>query len=119
MCQMASASWRTVVASAVERLKSSLTAAGDSLILGAIFAGGVALAFHGEETRLVLVLMFFAGALGGMLWAAIPALLRTRLNTNEILVSLMLVYVASLLLSWGVREPGGDPEGVNNPPTKQ
>ena len=41
------------------------------LILGAIFAGGVALAFHGEETRLVLVLMIFAGALGGMLWAAI------------------------------------------------
>ncbi|MET0441096.1 MAG: ABC transporter permease [Casimicrobiaceae bacterium] len=89
------------------------------LILGAIFAGGVALAFHGEETRLVLVLMFFAGALGGMLWAAIPALLRTRFNTNEILVSLMLVYVASLLLSWLVHEPWRDPEGFNFPQTKQ
>src|SRR5438552_19010204 len=59
------------------------------LVLGAICAGGVALAFHGSESRLVLVAMFFAGALGGMTWAAIPALLRTRLNPNAILVSLV------------------------------
>ncbi len=89
------------------------------LILGAIFAGGVALAFHGSESKMVLVLMFFAGAVGGMLWAAIPALLRTRFNTNEILVSLMLVYVASLLLSWLVHEPWRDPEGFNFPQSKQ
>ena len=89
------------------------------LILGAICAGGVALAFHGSETRLVLVLMFFAGAAGGMLWAAIPALLRTRFNTNEILVSLMLVYVANLLLSYLVHEPWRDPEGFNFPQSKQ
>jgi simple sugar transport system permease protein len=89
------------------------------LILGAICAGGVALAFQGSESRLVLVLMFVAGALGGMAWAAIPALLRTRFNTNEILVSLMLVYVASLLLSWLVHEPWRDPEGFNFPQSKQ
>jgi simple sugar transport system permease protein len=89
------------------------------LILGAICAGGIALAFHGSDTRLVLVLMFFAGAAGGMLWAAIPALLRTRFNTNEILVSLMLVYVANLLLSWLVHEPWRDPEGFNFPQSKQ
>jgi simple sugar transport system permease protein len=89
------------------------------LTLGAIFAGGVALAFYGSESRLVLVLMFIAGAAGGMLWAAIPAFLRTRFNTNEILVSLMLVYVASLLLSWLVHEPWRDPEGFNFPQTKQ
>ncbi|MEZ5450276.1 MAG: hypothetical protein R3E89_15345 [Thiolinea sp.] len=46
----------------------------------------------------MLPLMFMAGALGGMAWASIPALLRTRFNTNEILVSLMLVYVATLIL---------------------
>ena len=89
------------------------------LLLGAIFAGGVALAFHGHESRLVLVGMIVAGALGGMLWAAIPALLRTRFNTNEILVSLMLVYVASFLLSWLVHEPWRDPEGFNFPQSKQ
>ena len=89
------------------------------LVLGAIFAGGVALYFHGSENPLVLPAMFVAGALGGMLWAAIPALLRTRFNTNEILVSLMLVYVASLLLSWLVHEPWRDPEGFNFPQSKQ
>src|SRR5439155_5782715 len=70
------------------------------LILGAIFAGGVALYFYGSDSKLVLPAMVVAGAVGGMLWAAIPALLRTRFNTSEILVSLMLVYVANLLLSW-------------------
>jgi simple sugar transport system permease protein len=89
------------------------------LVLGAIFAGGVALHFHGSESRLVLPAMIVAGALGGMLWAGIPALLRTRFNTNEILVSLMLVYVANLLLSWLVHEPWRDPEGFNFPQSKQ
>ena len=45
------------------------------LVLGAIFAGGVALYFHGSESSLILPAMVVAGALGGMLWAAIPALL--------------------------------------------
>jgi simple sugar transport system permease protein len=89
------------------------------LILGAIFAGGVALHFDGSESALLLPAMFVAGTAGGMLWAAIPALLRTRFNTNEILVSLMLVYVASLLLSWLVHEPWRDPEGFNFPQSKQ
>ena len=89
------------------------------LVLGAIFAGGVALYFHGSESRLILPVMIVAGAIGGMLWAAIPALLRTRFNTNEILVSLMLVYVANFLLSWLVHEPWRDPEGFNFPQSKQ
>ncbi len=89
------------------------------LVLGAIFAGGVALHFHESESALVLPLMGIAGMVGGMLWAAIPALLRTRFNTNEILVSLMLVYVASLLLSWLVHEPWKDPDGFNFPHSKQ
>jgi simple sugar transport system permease protein len=89
------------------------------LVLGAIFAGGVALYWHGSDSKLVLPAMLVAGALGGMLWAAIPALLRTRFNTNEILVSLMLVYVANLLLSWLVHEPWRDPEGFNFPQSRQ
>src|SRR5256885_13842533 len=79
------------------------------LVLGAIFAGGVALYFHGSESALILPTMVVAGAIGGMLWAAIPALLRTRFNTNEILVSLMLVYVANFLMSSLVPDPCGDP----------
>ncbi|MCC6870310.1 MAG: ABC transporter permease [Burkholderiales bacterium] len=88
------------------------------LVMGAIAGGGVALAFHGSESRLVLPLMIVAGIAGGMLWAAIPALLRTRFNANEILVSLMLVYVASLVLSLLVHGAWRDPEGFNFPQSK-
>jgi general nucleoside transport system permease protein len=65
-----------------------------------------------------LTVMFTAGALAGMLWAAIPAFLRTRFNANEILTSLMLVYVATLLLSWLVHGPWRDPEGYNFPQSR-
>jgi len=60
------------------------------LILGGICGGAVALYFYEVNTWYVLPLMMLAGLLGGMLWAAIPALLRTRFNANEILTSLML-----------------------------
>lgn len=90
------------------------------LTLGALAGGGIALAFGdaGGHAALLLPAMFVAGALAGMLWAAIPALLRTRCNANEILTSLMLVYVAGLLLSWLVHGPWRDPEGYNFPQSK-
>jgi len=73
----------------------------------------------GADGQLMVVpLMLVAGALGGMAWAAIPALLRTRFNTSEILVSLMLVYVAYLLLSYLVHGPLRDPDGFNFPQSK-
>src|SRR4029079_4532666 len=85
------------------------------LTLGALAGGGVALAVGDAEVSPALLLpaMFVAGAVAGMLWAAIPAWLRTRFNANEILTSLMLVYVATLLLSWLVHGPWRDPEGFN------
>jgi simple sugar transport system permease protein len=88
------------------------------LLVGAIAGGGLALAFHESSSPLLLPAMLVAGALGGMAWAAIPALLRTRFNANEILVSLMLVYVAGHLLSWLVHGPWRDPEGFNFPQSK-
>jgi general nucleoside transport system permease protein len=90
------------------------------LTLGALAGGGIALAVGDAEWPGVVLLpaMFVAGALAGMLWAAIPAWLRTRFNANEILTSLMLVYVAALLLSWLVHGPWRDPEGYNFPQSK-
>ncbi len=86
------------------------------LTVGAIVGGGVALWLHDVQSAwLLLPLMLVAGALGGMAWAAIPAILRNRFHTNEILVSLMLVYVAKLLLSWLVHGPWRDPQGYNFP----
>ena len=87
-------------------------------MLGAVAATGVALYFGDAESALVLPAMVLAGAAGGAAWAAIPALLRTRFNANEILVSLMLVYVAQLFVSWLVFGPWKDPDGFNFPQTR-
>ncbi len=86
-------------------------------ILGAIFAGGVAMRATPETGAWIFVLVLLAGMVGGMLWAAIVALLRDRFNASEILVSLMLVYVAEMLLSYLVYGPWKDPAGYNFPQT--
>ncbi|MCP4335046.1 MAG: ABC transporter permease [Gammaproteobacteria bacterium] len=88
------------------------------LIVGGVAASAVALYFYESEGAHVLILMVVAGAIGGMLWAMIPAFLKTRFNTNEILVSLMLVYVAQLLVSWLVHGPMMDPDGFNFPQSR-
>jgi ABC-type uncharacterized transport system permease subunit len=68
-------------------------------IIGAICAAGVALSFYPTEGRwFIFPLMIVAGIAGGMIWAMVPALLRVYFKTNEILVSLMLVYVADVLI---------------------
>jgi ABC-type uncharacterized transport system permease subunit len=88
------------------------------LILGAIAGGGVGL-LAGDETGFwILPAMILAGAAGGALWAAIPALLKTRFNASEILTSLMLTYVAQLLLIYLVVGPWKDPEGYGFPQTR-
>jgi simple sugar transport system permease protein len=86
-------------------------------VLGAICAGGVAMRATPDGGRIIVVLILVAGVLGGMLWAAITAALRDRYHANEILVSLMLVYVAELLLSYLVSGPWRDPLGYNFPQT--
>ena len=81
-------------------------------------ASGVALlADEGTGAWIVLPILL-AGVLGGLFWAAITAWLRDRFNANEILVSLMLVYVASMVLSYMVYGPWKDPQGYNFPQTK-
>jgi general nucleoside transport system permease protein len=88
------------------------------LTIGAITGGAAALWFGENTSALALPVILLAGALGGALWGAIPAFLRTRFHTNEILVSLMLVYVAQLLLSYAVHGPMRDPAGYNFPQSK-
>jgi simple sugar transport system permease protein len=61
--------------------------------------------------------MLILGILGGMAWASIPAILKNRFGANEILTSLMLVYVSQLILDWLVRGPWRDPKGFNFPKT--
>ena len=87
-------------------------------VMGAIAAGGVALLADKTTGGWLMPLVLLAGVLGGMVWAGLVALLRERFNANEILVSLMLVYVATLVLSYLVFGPWKDPLGYNFPQTK-
>ena len=87
-------------------------------IMGAIFAAGVALMADQTTGAWIVVPIIGAGILGGMLWASLTAVLRDRFNANEILVSLMLVYVAVQVLSYLVGGPWKDPQGFNFPQTK-
>ena len=92
-------------------------------VVGALCAGWVAMQAGPDSSwlagwgRAVVVPVLLAGVLGGMAWAALVALLRDRFNANEILVSLMLVYVAEMLLGWLVYGPWKDPAGYNFPQT--
>ncbi|TGD44870.1 ABC transporter permease [Pseudotabrizicola sediminis] len=68
-------------------------------IMGALFGAGVGLAFYPADLWFIFPLMVIAGAFGGWIWAMIPAILKTKFNTNEILVSLLMVYIAQNFLS--------------------
>ncbi|GAB3456656.1 ABC transporter permease [Insolitispirillum peregrinum] len=86
------------------------------LTMGAVTGGGVALALgDGGAGWWVLPLVMLAGMAGGMLWGMIPAWLKTRFHASEILVSLMLTYVADLFLSMMVHGPWRDPDGYGFP----
>ena len=84
-------------------------------IMGAIAGAAAGLWFYPSESRWIFPLMGIAGALGGWAWAMIPAILKTRFNTNEILVSLLLVYVAEQLLASMALGAMRDPEGGGFP----
>lgn len=83
--------------------------------IGAITGAMIPILFPQFQNGMLLPLMLIMGALGGAAYAFIPAILKARFNTNEILTSLMLVYVAQLFLDWLVRGPWRDPAAMNFP----
>ncbi|HPZ56785.1 ABC transporter permease, partial [Ottowia sp.] len=87
-------------------------------VIGAIAAGGVALLADKDTGRWIVGAVLLAGVLGGMAWAGITAFLRDKFNAGEILVSLMLVYVAIQVLGYLVYGPWKDPAGYNFPQTR-
>ena len=84
-------------------------------IMGAIAGAGVALAAYPAESPMIFPAMVLAGALGGWAWAMIPAVLKARFGTSEILVSLMMVYVAQNLLAYMAFGPMKNPQGFGFP----
>ncbi len=87
-------------------------------VMGGIAGSWVALTFYGMEGFWILPLMMIAGAIGGLLWALLPAFFKARFNANEILTSLMLTYVALQILDYLVRGPFRDPDGFNFPESR-
>lgn len=88
------------------------------LVMGAVAGGAVALMAGPNTGPYWVILVLIASALGGAIWGAITALLRHRFHANEILVSLMLVYVAQFFLQWAVQGPMRDPQGYGFPQTE-
>ena len=87
-------------------------------IMGAVCGSWLAVVTNGTGAGpWVLPAMLVMGALGGALWAMIPALCKVKFGANEILTSLMLVYVADLIMDYLVRGPWRDPKGMNFPTT--
>ncbi len=86
-------------------------------IAGALAGALIAYLTPGVTSHWIIVPMIIAGILGGAAWATIPAFLKTKLNVNEVLTTLMLVYVAFQLLGYLVTGPWKDPNGHNFPQT--
>ncbi|MAC79909.1 MAG: sugar ABC transporter permease [Rhodobacteraceae bacterium] len=84
-------------------------------IMGAVCGAAVGLALYPLDSGIVFLLMVIAGALGGWAWAMIPAVLKVVFGTNEILVSLMLVYVAEQILAAASLGFLRNPEGYGFP----
>ncbi|HIP88226.1 MAG TPA: ABC transporter permease, partial [Anaerolineales bacterium] len=90
------------------------------LAMGGIAAAYVAL-FWADRLPgpMVLPAMFIAGVLAGAVWGLIPAFLRAVLGVNEILTTLMMNYIAILLVEYLYLGPWRDPQGYGFPGTAQ
>jgi general nucleoside transport system permease protein len=87
-------------------------------LIGAVAGSWLAVKTNGTGAgHWVMPAMLVLGALGGALYALIPAICKVKFGASEILTSLMLVYVADLFLDYLVRGPWRDPKGYNFPTT--
>ena len=85
------------------------------MCMGAFGASFIAFRFANLPAVVLLPFMFAVGALCGGLWAFIPAVLKSKFNTSETLVTLMLNYIALKWISYLQYGPWKDPEGIGFP----
>ena len=87
--------------------------------LGAVGATWVALSFPEFPWYILLPAMLIGASIAGGAWGLVPALLKVRLRANEIIVSLMLNYIAILFLEYLVYGPWKDPASFGFPMTRE
>lgn len=75
------------------------------IIMGAIAFVACATAAPGMTGWVLMPLAMAAGIVGGAIWGGIAGVLRARYNANEIIVTIMLTYVAFQALGWAIRGP--------------
>ncbi len=88
------------------------------LVMGAVAGSIMPIMFPEQSGWWVLPVMLVMAMAGGAAWGSIPAVLKNRFGANEILTSLMLVYVAQLFVDWLVRGHWRNPEGYNFPESR-
>lgn len=82
------------------------------------WCGTAAVLVFGDSHWAAMPLMFLAAFAGGAIWGLVPGFLRAHLDVNETLVTLLLNYVASLLVEWVVYGPWRDVANLGWPATK-
>ncbi len=87
------------------------------LLIGAIVATGIALGFPDLPSTILLPAMFIGGFLGGAMWGIVPAILKTRLRVDEVLTSLMMVYIAIEAVNYLIYGPWKGPDESGFPYT--
>ena len=85
------------------------------LYFGALTGTGVVIAFPGASFFLLLPAMLLAGALGGAFWSGAAGLLRARFSVNETISTLLMNYVAILLVNYVIYGPWKDPNSQGWP----
>ena len=89
------------------------------IYMGACGATAVALFSGLENPAVMITAMFFAAFLSGGLWAGVAGLLRARWQVNEVIVTLLMNYIAILGVDYLIYGPWKDPKGFNFPLTAQ
>lgn len=89
------------------------------LYMGATFATAVALRYSDLPRPLLVPAMLAAGTLGGAAWALGPALLKAAFRVSEIITTLMLNFVAILLVGYLVHARWRDPLSLGYPLSRE
>lgn len=84
------------------------------ILVGATLAAWVGFSWH-LPAGVHLLAVLAAGALGGAVWGGIVGLLKARTGAHEVILTIMLNYVALNLVAWLLTLPGFQREGSSNP----